>query len=312
MILLRHCHQFACVDTPTVATIGNFDGFHLGHQEIFKFVIEQSKQLNASSVIISFEPSPKEYFDGQNAPARIYPFRKKLELARDIGFDYFVCLNFKHSLSQLSAVDFVQNILHDSLSIKGLVVGDDFKFGHKCSGDIHLLRKMGDTLDFQITNKSTVALDYDRISSTLIRNKLAESKFSEVKQLMGRSFTISGRVFHGDKKGRTIGFPTANILLRRRKSPISGVFAVHATNGDSMWQGIANVGSRPTINGKRQQLEVHLFECQQDLYGQRLEVEFLSKIRDEVKFPSFEELQQQIMRDVAQAKEFFSQRTNTQ
>jgi len=220
-----------------------------------------------------------------------------------------VCLNFQRNLSNLSAVDFVEKILHDSLKIKGLVVGDDFRFGYKCSGNIDLLRQMADDLDFHITNKNTIALDFKRISSTLIRTKLAENKFNEVAELMGRPFTMSGRVFHGDKKGRTIGFPTANILLHRRNSPLSGVFAVSATNNKNSWQGVANVGFRPTVNGTRQQLEVHLFDCQQDLYGQRLEVEFFTKLRDEVKFPSFDALRQQIDLDVNNAKEFFSQRT---
>lgn len=309
MILLRRCHQLTCVDRPTVATIGNFDGFHLGHQAIFEFVLEQARQLNASPALITFEPSPKEYFSAEHAPPRIYPFRKKFELARDFGFDYFVCLNFKSYLSNLSAVDFVEKILHDSLRIKGLVVGDDFRFGYKCTGNIDLLRQMADTLDFQVTNKNTIALDFKRISSTLIRSKLAENEFAEVAALMGRPFTMSGHVFHGDKKGRTIGFPTANILLQRLNSPLSGVFAVTATNSVNKWQGVANIGCRPTVNGTRDQLEVHLFDCQENLYSQRLEVEFLHKLRDETKFSSFDELRKQIDIDVSKAKEFFSKRT---
>ena len=309
MILLRGSNRLACINDTTVATIGNFDGFHLGHQEICRFVVDHAKQQQARSVLISFEPSPKEFFAGEHAPARIYPMRKKFELAREFGFDYFVCLNFKQSLSNLSAVDFVREILHDSLQIKTLVVGDDFKFGHKRSGDIHLLREMGETLGFQVSDQNTIAHEYDRVSSTLIRDKLAAGQFDQATKLMGRPFTISGRVFHGDKKGRTIGFPTANIRLPHRKSPIHGVFAVTASSLGITWQGVANLGRRPTANGTRKQLEVHLFNCQQNLYGQRLEVEFHKKIRDEIKFPSFDELKQQINKDVNQAQQFFSQRT---
>lgn len=309
MILLRGSQPLNYLGSPSVATIGNFDGFHLGHQEVCKYVIQQSKQRQLNSVLISFEPTPKEFFAGEHAPARIYPMRKKFELAREFGFDYFVCLSFKHTLSSLPAVDFVKQILHDSLQVQALVVGDDFKFGHKRSGDINLLRDMGKTLGFEVNDQSTIAHKHDRISSTLIRNKLEASEFKHAAILMGRPFTISGRVFHGDKKGRTIGFPTANILLRRRKSPITGVFAVSVTSDDKQWTGVANIGTRPTVNGNRQQLETHLFNCQQELYGKRLEVEFLSKLRDEIKFPSFDALQQQIKIDVDQAKEFFSQRT---
>ena len=263
-------------------------------------------------MLISFEPTPKEFFGGEHAPARIYPWRKKFELAREFGFDYFVCLKFKHTLSQLPAVDFVTQILHDSLQIKALIVGDDFKFGHKRSGDIQLLREMGKSLGFEVDDQNTISHEHDRVSSTLIRNKLEESQFDQSAKLMGRPFTISGRVFQGDKKGRTIGFPTASILLRQRKSPIDGVFTVIAKNEHKSWQGVANIGTRPTINGKRKQLEVHLFNCQEDLYGQRLEVEFLSKLRDEVKFPSFDDLKQQINDDLKKAKEFFSKGYNVQ
>ncbi len=310
MILLRGSHTLTSLDHPSVATIGNFDGFHLGHQEICKFVIQQSEQMQCRSVLISFEPTPKEFFAPDSAPARIYSLRKKYQLARAFGFDYFVCLNFKQALANLPAVDFVQRILHDSLKIKALVVGDDFRFGHKRSGDIHLLRNMGDTLGFQVNDQTTIAHKHHRISSTLIRQALAEGDFELASTLMGRPFTLSGRVFHGDKKGRTIGYPTANIALRQRKPAIAGVFTIAAKCQGRSWQGVANIGIRPTVNGKRRQLEVHLFNCHENLYGQRLEVEFLSKLRDEVKFASMNELKQQIKLDVHNAQHYFSQRTN--
>lgn len=232
--------------------------------------------------------------------------RKKLELACEFGFEYFVCLNFKYSLSTLPAVDFVKQILHDSLQIKALVVGDDFRFGHRRSGDINLLHKMGETLGFQVSDQSTIVDNHHRISSTLIRHKLKEGDFQHAAILMGRPFTISGRVFHGDKKGRTIGFPTANILIKQHKSPVQGVFAVTAKTARETWLGVANIGTRPTVNGSRLQLEAHLFDCQSDLYGERLEVEFHSKLRDEIKFPSFEQLKRQITIDVNNAKKYFT------
>lgn len=306
MILLRGSKQLAKLNQPTVATIGNFDGFHIGHQKIIDFVINKSREVQAKSILISFEPTPREFFAESNAPARIYPARKKIELAHDFGFDYFACLNFNRSLSSMPAVDFVKEILHDSLQIRTLVVGDDFKFGHQRSGDIHLLRSMGDSLGFEVEDQSTILHDRNRVSSTLIREKLAEGDFEHAATLLGRPFSMSGRVFHGDKKGRTIGFPTANILLRRKVSPIQGVFAVSAHHSEVSWQGVGNIGCRPTVNGQRQQLEVHLFNCQQDLYGKRLNVEFHKKLREEIKFASFEALQKQIKIDATNAQQFFS------
>lgn len=308
MILLRGSHKHVSINKPCVATIGNFDGFHLGHQQVCKYVLEQAHKQQASSVLISFVPTAKEFFEGEQAPPRIYPLRKKLELARDFGFDYFVCLNFNHCLAKLPAVDFVKQILHDSLKIKSLVVGDDFKFGHKRGGNIHLLRETGNALGFEVHSQSAIGHQRQRVSSTLIREKLAQGDFEQAAILMGRPFTISGRVFHGDKKGRTIGFPTANIILRLNKPPINGVFAVAAKTNKGAWQGVANIGIRPTVNGKRLQLETHLFNCQQNLYGQRLEIEFISKLREEIKFSSLDELKQQIVIDVELAKELFSQR----
>lgn len=309
MILLRGSDKLANLASPSVATIGNFDGFHLGHQEICQFVIKKAKLQQLNSILISFEPTPKEFFSKQNAPTRIYPLRKKVETAQQLGFDYFVCLNFNRTLAELPAVDFVKLILHDALKIKALVVGDDFKFGHKREGHIDLLREMGATLGFEVTDKLTIVHQHDRVSSTLIRQALSDSNFELAATLMGRPFTICGRVFHGDKKGRTIGFPTANIALRRYNTPISGVFAVTASNTNNTWQGVANIGSRPTVNGQRKQLEVHLFNCGDNLYSQRLTVEFIYKLRDEVKFTNFEQLKQQISIDVGNAEKYFSQRT---
>ena len=309
MRILRGSNKLSKLIHPTIATIGNFDGFHLGHQEVIRFVIDQSKHEGLESVLISFEPTPKEFFTGVDAPARIYPIRTKFELAHQFGFDYFTCLRFNQLLASMPAVDFVEKILHDSLQIKALVVGDDFQFGYQRDGDINLLREMGASLGFEVKDQSTILYKHTRISSSLIREKLANGLFDDATTLLGRPFSISGRVFHGDKKGRTIGFPTANILLHRQISPIQGVFTVTACNKSNTWQGVANVGKRPTVNGQRLQLEVHLFDCDETLYGQRLDVEFHTKIRQEIKFASFEDLKQQITLDVAQAQQYFSERT---
>jgi riboflavin kinase/FMN adenylyltransferase len=305
MILLRGTQHFHKLQRPTIATVGNFDGIHRGHQMLINYLVNQATEQQLNSVLICFEPTSKEYFAGDKAPPRISPMRDKFEQARMLGVDYFACLQFNQSLSEMPAEDFVTHFLYEDLNIQQLIVGDDFRFGHQRRGDIGLLRQLGNQLGFRITDQSTILHENMRISSSLVRKKLAEGDFKTAQELLGRPFTISGKVFHGDKKGRTIGFPTANILLKRRVSPLSGVFTVTAKTRDTQWHGIANVGHRPTVNGQRKQLEVHLFDCQEYLYGQRLTVCFHSKLREEKKFPSFEELKKQISLDAAQAKTYF-------
>ena len=309
MKLLRGSHSLVPLDLPSIVTVGNFDGIHLGHQEIIRYVTRQGKLHNLQSVMLSFEPTPKEYFAKDNAPPRIYSLRDKVEIAKSLQVDHFVCLRFNESLASLSATDFVKSILYDALKTRKLVVGDDFRFGYNRLGDIELLREMGDSLGFSVENKETILHANVRVSSSLVREQLAAGNFEKVNSLLGRWFEVSGRVFHGDKKGRTIGFPTANLLLNRRVTPIHGVFVVTATNGHDTWHGVANVGHRPTVKGQRDQLEVHLLNRAEDLYGQRLRVRFLAKLRDEQKFSSLDDLKHQISLDVQQAKEYFSKRT---
>lgn len=309
MNLIRGSTNITCIERPTIATVGNFDGLHLGHQEIIRYVTEQAQHNNLESVLVSFEPSPKEYFMGENAPARIYSLRDRFTITRTLGIHHFVCLRFNATLANLQASDFVKNILVDSLNIKKIVVGDDFRFGSDRQGNIRLLREIGPTLGFEVEDKNTIALADTRVSSSLVRQHLAAGEFDQVQTLLGRPYEISGRVFHGDKKGRTIGFPTANISLNRRVPPIRGVFVVSAGNGNCLWQGVANVGHRPTVKGVRDQLEVHLFNCAEDLYRQRLTVKFLARLRDEQKFSSLDALKHQISLDVQQAKQYFVERT---
>lgn len=312
MKLLRGSHHFPVVNHPTIATVGNFDGFHLGHQEIVRLVVQQARQQQLHSVVVSFEPTPKEFFAGQQAPARIYPLREKFEIAQSLGIDYLACIRFNPFCAQMSATDFVKKLLCDSLQMKSLIVGDNFRFGHQRGGDIHLLRDLGKQLGFSVMSQDTIAHKDVRISSSLVREKLSSSQFDEVASLLGRPFTMSGKVFHGDKKGRTIGFPTANILLRRKVSPIHGVFTISATLKNKHWNGVANIGSRPTVHGQREQLEAHLFNCQEDLYGQRLTIEFHTQLRAEKKFSSLEELKKQIALDVQKAQQYFTRRNQGQ
>lgn len=309
MKLLRGCRGLQPLPTNTIATIGNYDGLHLGHQKIINYVTNEATKNQLPSALISFQPTPKEYFSYGEIPARIYPFRKNFQLAQTLKLDYFASLRFNKTLANMSAEQFISDVLVDTFKIKKLIVGDDFRFGFKRQGDFELLSSMGKSLGFEVTSINTLTHEHTRISSTLIREKLSQGDFKQAAILLGRPFTMSGRVFHGDKKGRTIGFPTANILIRRRVSPIHGVFTVTASDTRSHWQGVANVGSRPTVNGQRMQLEVHMFNCNESLYGKRLDVEFHSKLRDEVKFSSFEALKHQISLDADQARQYFSERT---
>lgn len=308
MQLVRTTKQPARSIQPSVAMIGNFDGVHVAHQAIIKHAIALSESYDLQSVLINFEPTPKEHFLGTRAPARIYNFREKFEIIKSLGVEQFICLHFSETFAKMNAEDFVKSILLDGLQIKHLIVGDDFRFGHDRQGDIAMLQAMGEQYGYQVHDQDTLLHATTRISSSFIRKKLAAGEFELAHALLGRRYTISGRVVHGEQRGRTIGFPTANILLKRKVSPLRGVFVIRARNETDAWNGVANIGSRPTLNGQKMQLEAHLFNYDGDLYGQRLHVEPLHKLRDEIKFSSFSELQKQIAIDAQQAKNYFNER----
>ena len=307
MRLIRSSSQLSELKQQTIASIGNFDGFHRGHQAILRYAHQQAREQQAKLALLSFEPTAKEFFLRERAPARIYTLRQKLKLAREYGVDYFVCLHFNQQLANMSATDFVREILFNGLNIQHLVVGNDFRFGYQRTVDLALLETMGQQLGFTLQDCGSLLDGKSRISSSMVREQLQEGHFYLVKSLLGRAFSIKGKVFHGDKRGRTIGFPTANIVLRHRILPIRGVFVVEVCNGHDHWRGVANIGNRPTVNGLRNQLEVHCFDCTQDLYGQNLEVTFLHKLREEKKFSSFEALKHQISLDVEAAQAYLTQ-----
>lgn len=293
--------------TGSVVTIGSFDGVHLGHQAILRQVIDRAKALGVPSVVIVFEPQPHEYFAGEKAPPRLMRIREKtLELCA-CGIDKVVRLRFDESLSGLSADDFIQQILVEGLGLKYLVVGDDFRFGSGRGGNFQQLQEAGKRFGFGVTDTVTLAIDNERVSSTRIRNELLASHFAKAAELLGRPYTISGRVGYGQQLGRTLGVPTANVQLGRHRSPISGVFAVQATVAGQVLRGVANVGIRPTVGGETKPLlEVHLFDFAGNVYGRKMVVEFLHKLRDEKKFESIDLLKAQINCDIAEAKAFFA------
>lgn len=306
MQLIRGFNKKSSNNPGVVATIGNFDGVHLGHQTIFKKLLQKSTSLGLSSTVIAFEPTAKEFFSKNNAPPRLTRFREKFSLINDLGIDQFVCLPFNAALANMPAESFVENVLVDYLNIKHLTVGDNFRFGKNRTGDYELLKNLSDKFNYAVENTDSYCVNGDRVSSSSIRKCLANGDLATAEQFLGRTYSMSGHVIHGDKKGRTIGFPTANIPIKRIKSPVSGVFAVKVIIEDGTEQyGVANIGHRPTVDGTKTQLEVHLFNFSKDIYRKHLTVYFYKKIRDEIKFESFEALKRQIHQDSDTAKKYF-------
>ncbi|RDE18491.1 bifunctional riboflavin kinase/FAD synthetase [Motiliproteus coralliicola] len=303
MELIRGLHNLRDQHRGCVATIGNFDGVHLGHHRVLDQVREKAAALGLPSVAIVFEPQPREFFEGPKAPPRLTRFRDKFELIRAHGIDRVFCLHFNQSLRSLTAEQFIDRLLLSGLAVKYFVVGDDFRFGCDRAGDFALLQHYGNSHDFTVVNTRTHLIDDERVSSTRIRQALAEHRFELAGRLLGRPYQVSGKVIHGRKLGRQLGLPTANISLQRKRLAFDGVYIVDALTEDGQrLAGVANVGVRPTVNGDHPLLEVHLLDFSGRLYGQRLQVEFLAHVRPEQKFDGVEALKQQILDDIAFAR----------
>jgi riboflavin kinase/FMN adenylyltransferase len=304
--LIRGIHNLREKHSGCVLTIGKFDGVHLGHQAVLTQLVAKAKLLGLPSTVVVFEPQPEELFTPLEAPARLSLLRDKYIQLKALGIDRLLCLKFDRTFAAYSAAEFVQDLLVDKLGIKYLVVGDDFRFGKGRVGDFSTLQQAGQAAGFEVVSTQSFRLEECRISSTAVREALSCDDFCLVEQLLGRPFNIAGKVLHGEKRGRTIGFPTANLLLKRCKAPVNGVFAVQVLLADKHYAGVANIGHRPTVNGQRSQLEVHIFDFSGDLYGQFISVALLHKIRQEMKFDSFELLHQQIQKDALQAKKLLA------
>ena len=303
---LQHFPQNLANWQGCALTIGNFDGVHLGHQAVLRHLRAKADELKLPMAVMLFEPQPSEFFQGEQAPARLMRLRDKLNELQKSGVDLVILQKFDRTFAELSAQDFIQQWLVECLKVKFLSIGDDFRFGAKREGDFQLLQQAGAQFGFQVEDNRSFVLDDLRISSTAIRQALANDDLAQAQKWLGRPYAIFGRVINGNKLGRTIGFPTANIRLHRQVNPVQGVYAVKArlASGEQ-FNGVANIGKRPTINGVNQLLEVHLFDFAQDIYGQWLEVELCHKIRNEQKFPSFDDLKAQIAKDVQSARDFF-------
>lgn len=306
MKLIRGFNQLQPHHRQSVITIGNFDGIHLGHQQLIQRLIETATAQQKASLVITFEPLPTEYFTPEKAPERLTTLREKLGYLGQLGVDYVLCLPFNAKLAHLSATDFIDEILIKRLHIASLIVGDDFRFGHDRQGDIQLLTHYATKQPFGLTVIEKIQQSHTTISSTAIRQTLAKSDFVQAEKWLGRPYAIEGRVVQGQKLARTLGFPTANIPLRRLNLPICGVFAVEVEGlGTPPLPGVANLGKRPTVNGTQPILEVHLFDFNDSIYGKHLRIIPRYKIRDEKKMANLSALAAQISEDIALAKQFF-------
>jgi len=309
MQLIRGFHNLKKTHQGCALTIGNFDGIHLGHQALLKLLTEIADKHQVKRCLMSFDPLPHEYFSSGDHRPRLMNIRDKLvALAAQspaLRPDYLLLMKFNEELCSMTADEFIQKILIDALAIKALVIGDDFQFGRDRRGNLALLQEYGTKYGFEVVALSTHHVDETRVSSTRIRNALIANQLDDSTRMLGRPYQICGRVAHGDKRGRTIGFPTANIHLHRPSTPLSGVYSVTMHSGTlGAVKGIANVGHRPTVNGERIQLEVHLFDFNQDIYGQNVCIAFHHKIRNEQKFESFDDLKNQIQLDCLKARDF--------
>lgn len=309
MELIRGLHNLRARHRGCAATIGNFDGVHLGHQAVLGQLSERAGELQIPAVVIIFEPQPQEFFAPGQAPARLTRLREKLEALRRYAVERVLCLQFNRALARLSPQEFIQQVLIEGLDVRYLTVGDDFRFGRGRAGDFALLQAVGQERGFPVVNMHTFSIGGERVSSTRVRAALADGDLEMAESLLGRPYRISGRVAGGDRRGRTIGFPTANIQLHRDKPPLRGVYAVEmfGIEGEPV-PGVANLGKRPTVDGTRYQLEVHLFDFAEDIYRRIVHVNFLRKLRDERRFDSFDELRAQIERDAQAARAFFAAR----
>lgn len=304
MKLLQGVPPLAVFNQGVVATIGNFDGVHLGHQKLILSLRQKAHDLNLPLVVLLFEPQPREYFYKQDAPARLSSLREKLESLKQQQVDVVCCIRFNQALTQTTAYDFAKLYLFASLKVKYLLVGNDFRFGKNREGDVNFLKTLGKQHGCEVQIHEDFCIQQEKVSSTLIRSALQQGDLDLAKKYLGRVYSLCSRVIRGDGRGRLWGLPTANLNLKRLTLPLRGVFVVQVNSGSNLFQGVANIGTRPTLEGMEDRLEVHLFDFDACLYGKLLKVFFLHKLRDEMKFPSVDALILQIQNDIVSAKAF--------
>ncbi len=306
MLILRALHSPDL--QPVALTIGNFDGVHLGHRALLSRLLAAAKERGLLSAVVIFEPHPREFFTPEQAPARLTSLREKLELLAELGVDRVHICRFNSQFAKMSANDFI-DALHKKLAVKYVLIGDDFRFGNGRSGDFALMEKIAGQQGFTVEAMHSVLHDGLRVSSTAVRAALAAGNLRSAQRYLGRDYSISGRVVHGDKLGREIGFPTANIQVKHNRPPVSGIYVVRVS-GDHIptLQGAASLGVRPTVHANgRAVLEIHLLDFAQEIYGQQLKVTFLHKLRNEEKYADLASLTKQITLDVEHTRKWFKE-----
>jgi riboflavin kinase/FMN adenylyltransferase len=303
-LIRRSVDRPALLADGCVATIGAFDGLHLGHRRILDRVAELSAQYGLPTLIFSFEPTPKEYFSRQSPPARLMRFREKYQALEALGIDIFYCPRFEPALEGLEPDEFVDDLLVRLLNVKHLIVGDDFHFARKRSGSIADLERKAASLGFTVEQVGSVIESGERVSSSVVRRLLEAGETDSARRLLGGWYRMSGKIIRGKLLGRELGMPTANVKLNRKLSPVQGIFAVRAEleNSGDWLDGVASIGTRPTVNGTEPLLEVHIFDFDRDIYGQHIQVEFVAKLRDEERFDDLDTLRTQMFIDADQAR----------
>ncbi|MGB5591405.1 MAG: bifunctional riboflavin kinase/FAD synthetase [Gammaproteobacteria bacterium] len=302
MKLIRGIHNLRPRHRGCVASIGNYDGMHLGHRQVLTQLVQRAGQFDLPSLVMCFEPTPREFFTGDNAPMRLSSFREKFRLVAEQGVDRFFCVRFDAGLAAMTPDEFIRQLLVEGIGVRHLVVGDDFRFGHNRAGDFQTLVRAGQEFGFAVDDTPSYSVVGERVSSTGVRDALAGGDMARARLLLGRNYSISGRVVHGEQLGRQLGFPTANIRIGHRSSPLRGVFAVRVRGLGPLRDAVANLGTRPTVNGREMLLEVHIFDFAETIYGKRIEVEFVHKLRDEERFENIEAMTKQLERDARQAR----------
>ena len=307
MELIRGLHNLKQL-SGCVLTIGNFDGVHIGHQELLKKLVATAKKQGLPSLVVSFSITPETFFG--RPKARISSFRDKHLFLQSLGVDKHLLIKFNKAFSEISATDFINKVLIEKIGVRHCFIGDDFRFGKDRKGDFSMLQKASLENKFTVEKISSVSINGHRVSSSKIRQLLTNGDFKTAETFLGRPFSISGKVANGEKIGRTIGFPTANIGIKRKLSPDLGVYSVVIEHMSKAYTGVCNVGKRPTLGGTKTLLEVFIFDFDKEIYGDYVKVVFKQKCRDEKKFSSFDELKEQIQKDVEKSKLFFQQQAS--
>jgi len=305
MRLVRHINDlpFSELSGGSVVTVGAYDGLHLGHEQLLERVNSASRELGLPSVVMSFEPTPKEFFARPAPPARLMRFREKFDALAGHGIDIFYCPRFNAQMRDIAADAFIRRILVHGLNSRHIVVGDDFRFATKREGTLEHLQRAGAALGYAIEQVPSIKVGDVRVSSTVIREALWDGEIEQATALLGRPYRMSGKIILGEKVGRTLGFPTANVDLRRKQSAVMGIFAVRVQGlPGGPKDAVASVGTRPTFDGTKPLLEVHLFDFDQDIYGKYIHIDFVARLRSEIKYDSVDELVAQMHRDADNAK----------